>query len=229
MPPGAEPATLLVEGGLVITLDGQRRVLQADVAIREDRILAVEPGLRPRYPEALRIDASRHVVTPGLVDAHVHLTEHAVRGLVPDDASEDEWLSRWLLPVYSHISVEEEQAAAQLAVVEMLRTGTTSFCEAGTLAHPIEIAPVIPSGMKAILGGWTWDLPPEPAEFRRSTDQALAQLDAWMNTPLHNKDLTFWPLVLGIGTASHELIRGAKELARRHGCGFGMMHRTSQR
>jgi len=36
-----------------------------------------------------------------------------------------------------------------------------------------------------------------------------------------------WPLLLGFGTCSEELIRGAKALADRHGVGWGMMHLAS--
>jgi 5-methylthioadenosine/S-adenosylhomocysteine deaminase len=219
-------AMLLIHGALVITMDAQRRILRdADVAIEAERIVQVGKDLAARYPEAELLDASHRVVTPGLVDAHVHLSEHIVRGLVPDDVPDADWLPKWLLPAYAALTEEEEQAATTLACIEMLRTGTTTFCEAGTVMHPEPVAETLHGiGMRGILGRWTWDLRPDPELLRRTTDQALQQLE-----DLLNLDYPAWPLVLGMGTASDELIRRAHELAVKHDRGFGMMHRGSRR
>ena len=68
-----------------------------------------------------------------IVDAHVHLGEEVMRGLVPDDAPPDEWLPRWLLPAYAALTPDDERLSAELGIAQMLLTGTTTFCEAGTL------------------------------------------------------------------------------------------------
>jgi N-acyl-D-amino-acid deacylase len=61
--------SLLVRGGTVIDGSGAPGRV-ADVAVDDDRIAAVEPGLRG---EAARtIDATGHVVAPGFIDAHSH-------------------------------------------------------------------------------------------------------------------------------------------------------------
>ncbi|MHB8620821.1 MAG: amidohydrolase family protein [Chloroflexota bacterium] len=214
---------MLIEGGLLIAMDRRRSIARADIAVDGDSIVAVEPSLRRRYPEAERLDASRRVVTPGLVDAHVHLSEHIIRGLVPDDAPEDEWLPRWLLPVYAGLTEEEEHLSALLAFVEMIRTGTTTFCEAGTARHPRAVAAAMEQvGIRGILGQWTWDLPPRPEALRRDTDNALVQLEELLVS-----GLPAWPIVLGMGTASEGLLTGAHMLAVKHDRGFGMMHRAS--
>jgi cytosine/adenosine deaminase-related metal-dependent hydrolase len=172
------------------------------------------------------------VVTPGFVDTHVHLSEHLNRGLLLDDIPVDRYLPDWLIPLYSVMTAEDEEHAALLAGIEMIRTGTTSFCEAGTLFEPAAVAAAMERlGMRAILGRWTWDLESGPSRMRQSTREALHANEAMLeevNAPRREDRLvSAWPLLLGFGTCSEELIRGAKALADRHGVGWGMMHLAS--
>src|SRR5205814_3584646 len=64
---------LLIDGGLVLTLDPEDRVIEdGAVAITADRIVAVETAAtaRVRFAPHRRIDARRHIVMPGLVNTH---------------------------------------------------------------------------------------------------------------------------------------------------------------
>ncbi|MFB6301087.1 MAG: amidohydrolase family protein [Halobacteriales archaeon] len=68
------PDTLLV-GGVVVTVDEQRRVLDPGaVAIAHDEIVAVDDreAMLERYPDAERIDLKDTIVMPGLIDTHGH-------------------------------------------------------------------------------------------------------------------------------------------------------------
>ncbi len=61
----------IIEGGTVVTVDGQRR---ADVAIKGQKIAAVGTGLaRASSNGATIIDAKGKYVIPGALDVHVHL------------------------------------------------------------------------------------------------------------------------------------------------------------
>jgi cytosine/adenosine deaminase-related metal-dependent hydrolase len=82
--------------------------------------------------------------------------------------------------------------------------------------------------MRAILGRWTWDLESGPDRMRQSTREALRANEAMLEEVNGRGGLvSAWPLLLGFGTCSEELIRGAKALADRHGVGWGMMHLAS--
>jgi 5-methylthioadenosine/S-adenosylhomocysteine deaminase len=225
-----------VEHGTLLTVDAGRRILtDGSVLIDGAEIVQVGPARDvrpPRVPDRV-IDARRMVVTPGFVDTHVHLSEHLNRGLLLDDIPVDRYLPDWLIPLYSVMTPEDEVHAALLAGIEMIRTGTTTFCEAGTLFEPAAVAAAVERlGMRAILGRWTWDLESGPDRMRQSTREALCANEAMLEQVNGNRGesgglVTAWPLLLGFGTCSEELIRGAKALADRHGVGWGMMHLAS--
>jgi cytosine/adenosine deaminase-related metal-dependent hydrolase len=223
---------ILVEHGTVITVDAGRRILgDGSILIDRGEILQVGPAgevRAPRPPDRV-IDARNLVVAPGFVDTHVHLSEHLNRGLLLDDIPVDRYLPDWLIPLYSVMTAEDEQHAALLAGIEMIRTGTTTFCEAGTLFDVPAVAEAIERlGLRAILGRWTWDLETGPDRMRQTTDAALGA-NAEMLETINRRDglVRAWPLLLGFGTCSEALIRGARALADRHGVGWGMMHLAS--
>jgi 5-methylthioadenosine/S-adenosylhomocysteine deaminase len=221
---------ILVEHATVVTVDAERRILADGSVLVDGRdIVQVGPAaaVRPPRPPDRVIDGRRRLVAPGFVDTHVHLTEHLSRGLMRDDIPVARYLPDWLLPLYSTVTPEDEQAAALLACVEMIRTGTTTFCEAGTLFDVPAVADAVEqSGMRAILGRWTWDLAGQSGRMRQTTDEALGA----MADVLSKVDgraagrIGAWPLLLGFGTCSEALMQGARALAERHGVGWGMMH-----
>jgi cytosine/adenosine deaminase-related metal-dependent hydrolase len=227
---------LLIEHATVITLDRERRILADGSVLVDGRdIVQVGPArdVRPPRPPDRVIDGRRRVVLPGFVDTHVHLSEHLNRGLMLDDVPVDRYLPDWLIPLYSVITPEEEQVSALLACVEMIRTGTTTFCEAGTLFDVTAVADAVETiGMRAVLGRWTWDLEPwatGPGRMRQTTADALRENQTILET-VHGRAggrIHAWPLLLGFGTCSPALMQGARALADRHGVGWGMMHFAS--
>jgi 5-methylthioadenosine/S-adenosylhomocysteine deaminase len=223
---------ILVEHGTIITVDGERRIFSdGSILIDRGEVLDVGPAADvrpPRSPERV-IDARNLVVAPGFVDTHVHLSEHLNRGLLLDDIPVDRYLPDWLIPLYSVMTAEDEQHAALLAGIEMIRTGTTTFCEAGTLFDVPAVADAIERlGMRAILGRWTWDLETGPDRMRQTTEEALRVNEQMLEAINRREGLVrAWPLLLGFGTCSEALIRGARSLADRFGVGWGMMHLAS--
>jgi len=221
---------ILIEHATIITVDPQRRILTDGSILIDGRdIVEVGPAavVRPARRADRVINGRRRVVTPGFVDTHVHLTEHLSRGLMLDDVPVPRYLPDWLLPLYSTVTAEEEQAATLLACVEMIRTGTTTFCEAGTLFDVPAVADSVEqSGMRAILGRWTWDVEGQTGRMKQTTDEALGRT-AEVLAKVHGRAggrISAWPLLLGFGTCSPALMRGARELAAVHGVGWGMMN-----
>ena len=222
--------TILIEHATIVTVDAERRVLTDGSILVDGRdVVQVGPAasVRPsRRPDRV-INGRRRLVAPGFVDTHVHLTEHLSRGLMLDDVPVPRYLPDWLLPLYSTVTPEEEQTAALLACVEMIRTGTTTFCEAGTLSDVPAVADAVEQiGMRAILGRWTWDVEGQTGRMQQTTDEALGRT-ADVLAKVHGRAggrIGAWPLLLGFGTCSEALMRGARDLAEAHGVGWGMMN-----
>ena len=224
---------LLIQHAVVVTMDPERRMFR-DGAVLVDGARIVQVGRTadvrpPRTPDRV-IDGRNRLVLPGFVNAHVHLSEHLNRGVMADEIPVDRYMPDWLIPLYSAITPEEEACSAQLACLEMLRTGTTTFCEAGTLFDVQAVADAVERlGMRAVLGRWTWDMPGTRGRMKLTTDEAL-RLNEEMITALDGRAqgrIAAWPILLGFGTCSERLIQGAHALAERHGTGWAMMHYAS--
>ncbi len=122
---------------------------------------------------------------PGMVNSHIHITgEPLTRGYVPDDTPFEENVFMWLCPLYSVYTAEEERLSGQLAAVEMLKSGTTTFLEAGTIRFLDEVVDgLVEVGIRGRVGRWVWDLPPEPDVYKQNTDEAIAHLAAPAHRP----------------------------------------------
>jgi cytosine/adenosine deaminase-related metal-dependent hydrolase len=120
-------AELLLENGLVVTMDKQRRVLEGtSVAIGSGRIRACGPAatLRDQYPSARRLDCTRKAVLPGLVDMHGYLGGSITNQLFDGfDAVRSRGAMEF---VVSRVSDEEWwEVEAQMCALERLKLGTT--------------------------------------------------------------------------------------------------------
>jgi cytosine/adenosine deaminase-related metal-dependent hydrolase len=65
-------------------------------------------------------------VIPGLIDTHLHLAQSLLRGCA-DDLSLVEWLRQRVWPIQGCFTEKDGRASAELSMLEMMRSGTTSF------------------------------------------------------------------------------------------------------
>jgi len=68
---------------------------------------------------------------------------------VPDDTGFEENVFQWLVPVHMAYTEADERLACQVAALEMLRSGTTCFLEAGTIRF---LDPVVMGSRKSASG-----------------------------------------------------------------------------
>jgi guanine deaminase len=113
---------LLIRGGQVLA--GMPAALaRADVLIEGDRIAAVGPGLTAPAGVPV-IDASGHMVLPGMGNAHTHAASHLARGRAGNWTLED--LLTHSAANYGFRTPEDEYISAAVGAIEMLKTGCTS-------------------------------------------------------------------------------------------------------
>ena len=101
----AEKIDLLAKGWYLVTMNEGRDIIRnGAVAVRDGKIVAVGKAddLEVVYAPEETIGGERFVITPGLVNAHIHITgEPLTRGYVPDDTPFEENVFVWLCGLYS--------------------------------------------------------------------------------------------------------------------------------
>ncbi len=220
---------LLIVDGLVVTMDRERRVVtHGAIAVRGDRIVEVGKSndFRAKYQAHRIIEASDKVVTPGLINGHAHSTgEPLTKGFVPDDTPFEENVFQWLCPIYSVHKPEDEYLSALLIAIEMLKTGTTCFLEAGTVRFVDQVVrALVDVGIRARIGKWVWDLPPEPRVYQQTTDQAIRNIEETIEQFRSQGDgrVQAWSMIIGHTTCSDELMKAAKRFADQYQVGLNM-------
>lgn len=124
-------SSILISGGLLVTVDDRRRVIEnSAVRIEGSRITQVGKinELRREPRAEFEIDAKGMMVLPGLIDTHVHLAQALLRGCA-DDTSLIDWLQKYVWPLQGNMDQSDGKASAELCIVEMIKSGTTTFLE----------------------------------------------------------------------------------------------------
>jgi len=150
--------TLRVAGGRVLRPDMTIETADVLVDAEAGEILAVDepaaidddPDL-PNVENADRtLDAEGDLVVPGLINAHTHVAMTLLRGLA-DDKPLDAWLQEDIWPVEAELTPEDVRAGADLGILEMIRSGTTTFSD--MYFHVDRIAEAVDdAGIRAVLG-----------------------------------------------------------------------------
>ncbi len=118
---------LLIKNGAVITMDGDRKVIEnCDVAIDDGKI--VEIGTNLSYEAKKILAADGCVVCPGFINGHSHVYQSLIEGL-GYDMHFDPWNWRFLFPVVSKVTPENAQAGASLAALELIKNGVTTISD----------------------------------------------------------------------------------------------------
>ena len=95
------------------------------------------------------IDAKGKVALPGLINAHTHSSMTLLRGYA-DDLPLKEWLETKIWPFESRLRKGDFYWGTKLAIIEMIKTGTTTFSDMYFSMNEIAEA-VEETGIRAVL------------------------------------------------------------------------------
>jgi cytosine/adenosine deaminase-related metal-dependent hydrolase len=147
------------DGGLflapdaVLTPDGLRDHYAAVVADGTFRAVGPAERLAREHPHLTPVRLPGHILMPGFVDAHHHLTQSFGAALAFGEPSEI--FRRVWVPLEGAMDEEAVYVAAKLAALESLRGGFTTVAEAGTRA-PVDVEAVAAAardaGIRCVLG-----------------------------------------------------------------------------
>jgi len=219
------PVDLLIAGGDVVTMNADREVVVSGaVAVEAGRIVEIGKAtdLRARWPDVEVLDTTGCVVTPGMVNAHEHLTgDPLVKSCIPDLLPPGASIFQWSVPLHGAHTADDDEVSATLAAVESLRYGTTTVVEAGTVAHPDGVAKAMETvGIRGTVGTWGWDI--EVGPFTAPATEVLDRQAAVVAAHPRGGLVEGWVTLVGHDLASDELLSGAADLARRLGTGLTM-------
>ena len=185
--PPLPPADILIVGGTVVTMDKNHRVIEnGAVAIKNGKI--VEVGTRAEvvrnWIARQTIDATGKVVIPGLINTHTHVPMSLFRGIA-DDLDLQEWLTKYIFPAEAK-NVDEPfvRAGTRLGLAEMLRGGTTTYCDMYYFEDAIADE-TKKAGMRGVLGETIIDFPvPDNKTWEAGLAYTERFIKKWQNDPL---------------------------------------------
>ena len=123
---------LLIHARWIIPIEPARQVLEHyAIAIDQGVIVALLPQQEAdeRYRAKRTVRLDEHVLLPGLVNAHGHAAMTLLRGFA-DDKPLDDWLNNHIWPAEKKwVDAEFVRDGTELAMAEMIRSGTTCFSD----------------------------------------------------------------------------------------------------
>lgn len=229
---------LFVEGGILVTLDEQRRVIEyGAVAIAGEHIVALgeRSDLRHMRANATRIiDCAGKVVIPGLTDGHTHLFQSLGRGL-GDGMSLVPWLRHFMLPYSLNMNREMAVAAARLGALQAALSGTTMVVDNHYAPTDTETTLAVANAVEgvgirgAIARGIFGEMNPGaelmgvPADFFAWTaQQEISITEECMAERPPGSRVEIWPCPENIVYVTADLIERCAELAEENGVRWHM-------
>ncbi len=152
---------LLINSRWIIPVVPENRVFEnCALAIDQQKIVGIYPQAeaQSKFDPLSVVDLADHILMPGLVNAHGHAAMSLLRGYA-DDLPLQPWLEEHIWPVEARVlSAEFVADGTNLAMAEMIKTGTTCFADmyffADTVAEQVQR-----SGMRSQVGFTVFDFP----------------------------------------------------------------------
>lgn len=140
---------ILLKDILAVLPEGEKDVIRkADLYVEGNRIVSID-----KEPEGFRaekiIEGKDRLAIPGLVNCHTHSYMSFMRN-VADDLSFMDWLFGTIDPIEQKMTDEDTYWGACLAIIEMMKSGTTCFNDMQMNIHQTTRA-VKESGMRAVI------------------------------------------------------------------------------
>ena len=175
-----ERVDLLVLGGKIVTMDGSRRVIdEGGIAVTGGRIIAIGPRaeIEKAYTSRQRVNAAGKLIVPGLINGHTHIPMVLFRGLA-DDLDLQDWLTKYIFPAEAkNVSEDFVRAGTRLGLAEMIRGGTTTYCDMYYFEDAIADE-TAKAGVRGVLGETVIDF---PVADNKTNAEAMAYVEKFVS------------------------------------------------
>lgn len=208
---------ILIKNGTIVTMNEDREVMKGDILIEDNRFKRIASKLE--IEDAKVIDAEGKIVIPGLIQTHIHLTQTLYRGQA-DDLELLDWLKERVWPLEGAHTYESNYISAKLGIAELIKGGTTSIIDMGTVHHTEAIFEAIDeSGFRGIAGKCMMDygqgVPATLMEDTKSSiEESLRLLKKWHGRRNNRIQYAFAPRF--VISCTEELLMKVKELSEEY-------------
>ncbi|MDH3732600.1 MAG: amidohydrolase [Gemmatimonadota bacterium] len=206
-------AELLILGPTIVSMDREERIIEdGAIAITGGAIAAVGSRSELSAVDAAEtVDASGQLLMPGLVNGHVHMGDSLFRSLV-EDLPLEPWLERLWMSERAFVTHDNVRLGVQLALAEMIRSGTT--CGLDMFWFPEAAAEAsVDAGFRVVTGPIFFDF--EGPDGIDNPDR-LAVGEAWFERFAGEPLVTACVEPHNALTVSPEMMTAARALADRH-------------
>jgi len=221
---------LIITSGKALLLDSENTCLdRASIAVNAGNIIAVghTENIEKQYHAKKNIIAKDSLIMPGFVNCHTHAAMTCFRGIA-DDLELMDWLNNYIFPAEAR-NVNKELAywGSLLAAAEMIKSGTTTFCDMYIFEDETARA-AKDAGIRCLIGEVLFDF---PSPNFKTTEEGLAYtrmlIEKWKDDPLIN--IIVEPHALY--TCSPALLIEAKKLADHYHVplGFHLLENTAEK
>ena len=207
---------LMITDAAVLLPDGTVQSGQT-IEVKDGKIYSIRPFRDSDMtgPAENHISGKGKLVMPGLVDCHMHTGQQLLKGKVLDELPMI-W-TRIMLPFESTLTEEKMELSASLAALEMIKSGTTAFVDAGSYHMEAAAEVYVRSGLRGLLSASTMDEKGLPASIAQNADEAVAQTDRLYDRYHGKGNLKVAYSLRSLISCSEELIRKTAERAKERG------------
>ncbi len=209
-----EKCSLLIENATVMT-DFETVEKNLDIAVYGEKITAVVKHGERDFSAKKVIRGKGKLVMPGLIDSHMHTGQQLLKGLVLD-AKPIIW-TRVMLPFESTLTPEKMRLSAQVAALEMIKSGTTGFVDAGSYHMDAAAEVYAESGLRGCLSYSTMDEEGLPDTIAMDAKQAVKETDSLYDRWQNQGNLKVYYSLRALNSCSDHLTQLAAGHAKERG------------
>lgn len=209
-----QPVDYIICGDYVLTMNENMDLIRGGaVAVKGSKIVDVNTShnILKKYSSGEIIEGKDKVILPGFINTHTHAPMVYFRGLA-DDLPLKEWLEGHIWPAENHwLSPEFISDAVELACLEMLKAGVTTYNDMYFFGDSAAVA-TKKIGMRAVLGAGILDFPSASA---KNTDEYLKNAARFSKDWKGDELITPCIAPHAIYTCSPDTFKKAKKLAEK--------------
>ena len=211
---------LLITGGTILTMNPEYKVIEEGrIAIQGNRVIQVgnkdDPEINSFDAKEV-IDAKNSLILPGLINCHTHGAMSCFRGMA-DDLTLNEWLNKYIFPAEAKfVTKEMVYFGTLLSCIEMVRSGTTTFCD-GYFFESEAAQAAKDVGMRGIMGEGVLDVPtPDVTNPNNNIQVGARFIEEWLGDDL----ITATLFCHSIYACSSNTLKKAKAITNHHNIPF---------